>query len=77
LGGWGKNKNPFSFTTEASINLSDDNELMGMMVRAGFVRIFIGIESPNTESLDECNKVQNKTVTLLLPSKESRTRGWK
>ena len=74
--GWmGKNKNPFSFTTEASINLSDDNELMGMMVRAGFVRIFIGIESPNTESLDECNKVQNKNRDLVAAVKRIQNQG--
>jgi len=57
---WQKEKNyPFLFFTEASINLADDEELMEMMVQAGFNRVFIGIETPNEDSLVECNKLQN------------------
>lgn len=52
-------KDPFAFTTEASINLSDDAELLALMVRAGFVKVFIGIESPDKDSLVECNKLLN------------------
>ncbi len=48
-----------NFTTEASINLVDDPELLDLMVRAGFKHVFIGIESPQDESLKECRKVQN------------------
>jgi radical SAM superfamily enzyme YgiQ (UPF0313 family) len=58
-------KSPFSFQTEASINLSDDEELMRLMVRAGFNNVFIGIETPNEESLVECNKLQNKNRDML------------
>jgi radical SAM superfamily enzyme YgiQ (UPF0313 family) len=60
-----KNKHPFSFTTETSINLADDDDLIELMVKAGFVRVFIGIESPSEESLQECNKLQNKNRDLL------------
>ncbi len=57
---WMKNKKyPFSFFTEASINLADDEELMDMMVSAGFDTVFIGIETISKESLSECNKLQN------------------
>jgi len=56
---------PFSFMTEASINLADDDELMRLMVRAGFDAVFVGIESPNEESLVECNKMPNKGRDLL------------
>ncbi len=56
---------PFTFFTEASINLSDDEELMQLMVKAGFDMVFIGIESPNEASLKECNKYQNKGRNLL------------
>jgi len=58
-------KYPFSFTTQASINLSDDEELMRLMVRAGFGSVFVGIETPNEESLAECNKLQNKNRDLI------------
>src|SRR4030066_10552 len=57
---WMENrKNPFYLNTEASINLADDEQLMQLMVQAGFVAVFIGIESPHEESLVECNKTQN------------------
>ena len=63
---WLKGKSyPFTFFTEASINLSDDDELLDLMVKAGFNKIFVGIESPNEESLVECNKYQNKGRNLL------------
>jgi radical SAM superfamily enzyme YgiQ (UPF0313 family) len=57
-------KYPFSFNTQASINIADDDELMSMMVEAGFDCVFIGIESPDEQSLAECNKVQNKGRNL-------------
>ena len=63
---WMKRKrHPFSFNTEASINLSDDEELMQLMVKAGFTSVFVGIETPNEESLAECNKFQNKNRDLV------------
>ncbi|NLC67856.1 MAG: DUF4070 domain-containing protein [Clostridiaceae bacterium] len=60
-----KKKYPFSFLTEASINLADDEELMQLMVKAGFDTVFIGIETPDENSLVECNKFQNKGRDLL------------
>jgi radical SAM superfamily enzyme YgiQ (UPF0313 family) len=60
-----KRKHPFKLYTEASINLADDTELMQLMVKAGFDQVFIGIESPNAESLDECSKHQNKNRDLI------------
>ncbi len=57
---WSKFRDyPFHFFTEASINLADDPELMDMMVEAGFDEVFVGIESPNPESLKEAHKTQN------------------
>jgi radical SAM superfamily enzyme YgiQ (UPF0313 family) len=60
-----KRKSPFFLNTEASINLADDDDLMRLMVRAGFEAVFIGIESPNEESLIECNKNQNRNRDLI------------
>ncbi len=50
---------PFAFTTEASINLADDPELLRLLNRANFVGVFVGIESPNTATLIAMRKKQN------------------
>lgn len=68
-------KYPFSFTTEASINLADDEELMRLMVEAGFFRVFIGIETPNEEGLAECNKLQNRNRDLVASVKKIQNHG--
>ncbi|HIE17879.1 MAG TPA: radical SAM protein, partial [Dehalococcoidia bacterium] len=60
-----KKGRPFSFFTEASLNLSDDDELIHLMVEAGFNAVFIGIETPNEDSLAECGKHQNKNRDLV------------
>ncbi|TSA22988.1 DUF4070 domain-containing protein [bacterium] len=63
---WMKAHNhPFNLNTEASINLADDEELMRLMTRAGFDTVFVGIESPNEESLVECRKVPNNNRDLV------------
>jgi len=62
---WQKGKKEIAFNTEASVNLADDEPLMEMMVKAGFDSVFIGIETPNEESLTECNKQQNKNRNLI------------
>jgi radical SAM superfamily enzyme YgiQ (UPF0313 family) len=56
---------PFTFSTQTSINLADDVELLAMMVEAHFVSTFIGIETPDEVSLNACNKVQNKNRDML------------
>jgi len=55
---------PFTLLTEASVNLADDEELMRMMREANFSKVFLGIETPNVESLYECRKTQNVTRSL-------------
>ena len=62
---WRKDKKGFLFYTEASINLADDNPLMGQMVEAGFNKVFVGIETPDEECLAECGKQQNKNRGLV------------
>jgi len=61
---WRKGKTGCLFITEASINLADDDELIHLMVAAGFASIFIGIETPDDTSLIECNKSQNRNRDL-------------
>jgi len=56
---------PFSFGTETSLNLSDDPVLLDLMVRAGFEEVFVGIETPNEASLEECKKIPNRNRDLI------------
>ena len=74
---WMKEKKyPFSFFTEASLNLADDEKLMRLMTAAGFDGVFVGIESPNEESLVECNKIPNKNRDLLASVKKLQSHGF-
>jgi radical SAM superfamily enzyme YgiQ (UPF0313 family) len=57
---WRKDKKGMPFNTEVSINLADDMELVSLMTEAGFDTVFVGIETPNDESLAECSKFQNR-----------------
>jgi radical SAM superfamily enzyme YgiQ (UPF0313 family) len=50
---------PLVLFTEASLDLADDPELLQLMVEANFVSVFVGIETPNEESLRETKKYQN------------------
>ena len=50
---------PFSFYTEASIDLAERPELMASMVEANFMYVFIGIETPSVEALKGSKKFQN------------------
>ncbi len=73
---WRKEKKyPFVLSTEASINLADDEELMRLMVRAGFNAVFVGIETPNEESLVECAKLQNQNRDLVASVKKIQSYG--
>ncbi len=71
-----KNHYPFTFTTEASLNLADDEELMDMMIKAGFYHTFIGIETPNLESLEECGKYQNMNRDIIESVKKLQRKGF-
>jgi radical SAM superfamily enzyme YgiQ (UPF0313 family) len=74
---WMKEKKyPFTFSTEVSINLADDEELMMLMTDAGFDTVFTGIETPNDESLAECNKITNKGRDLLASVKTLQNHGF-
>jgi len=58
-------KTSFDFLTEASLNLADDPELMKAMKDAGFVSVFLGIETPDESGLIAANKLQNTRRSLL------------
>ncbi len=62
---WQTGRRGIPFYTEASVNLADDDELMQLMVAAGFNQVFVGIETPEEASLVECNKRQNQKRDLV------------
>jgi hypothetical protein len=55
---------PFEFSTEASVNLADDPDLLKMLSDANFFAVFIGIESPDPETLAQTLKKQNTRRNL-------------
>jgi radical SAM superfamily enzyme YgiQ (UPF0313 family) len=56
---------PFKLITEASLNLAEDDELIDLMVKAGFVLVFMGIETPDENSLVGIRKLQNTRHPLI------------
>jgi radical SAM superfamily enzyme YgiQ (UPF0313 family) len=56
---------PFEFTTEASVNLADDDDFLAAMAAANFVGVFMGIESPDTATLVAMKKKQNTRRSLV------------
>lgn len=55
---------PFVFNTEASVDLAEDQELMDLMVECNFNAVFLGIETPDEESLALTKKFQNNRTSL-------------
>lgn len=72
---WRRGKAGNLFFTEASINLADDGPLMDLMVKAGFTKVFIGIETPDETCLSECSKVQNAGRDLVADVKRIQRAG--
>lgn len=63
---WRERTGPaMGFLTEASVNLADEDELLQLMVRSGFKKVFVGLETPVAESLKECRKGQNIKRDLI------------
>jgi len=68
-------KYPFTFNIQCSINLADDEKLMSLMAETGFTSTFVGIETPDELSLQECNKEQNNNRNLLESVKKIQNSG--
>ncbi|MBN1655318.1 MAG: B12-binding domain-containing radical SAM protein [Deltaproteobacteria bacterium] len=76
LAAWMKARDyPFTFLTEASINLADDDELIEMVCEAGFDSVFVGLETVNEKSLYECSKTQNCGRDLVASIKKLQAAG--
>jgi radical SAM superfamily enzyme YgiQ (UPF0313 family) len=73
---WQTQKNfPFSLFTEASINLAQDDELLNLMVEAGFSSVFVGIETPDVNTLASTQKQQNLREDIFENIKKIETHG--
>ena len=66
---------PFSVSTEASITLAQDEELLDLMVAAGFTMVFIGIETPDAKTLAMTHKTQNLREDVLSSVTRIQKRG--
>lgn len=66
LKGWQKEHGyPFRFDTEASLDLAEDDELIDLMLECNFAAVFMGIETPDADSLQLTKKFQNTRSPLL------------
>jgi len=72
---WQQDKWEMSFNTQVSIDLADDEQLMHMMSKAGFETVFIGIETPDENSLAECNKKLNTSRDMVQDVKRIQRAG--
>jgi radical SAM superfamily enzyme YgiQ (UPF0313 family) len=70
-----KHSFPFAIFTEASINLAGDDELMDLMVEAGFNMVFVGIETPDRVSLAAMHKGQNLKCDVAESVKRIQSKG--
>ncbi len=66
---------PFAFFTEASIDLAQDDELLDLMVAAGFRMVFVGIETPDEGTLAYTQKRQNLKSPILESVEKIQRRG--
>lgn len=74
---WRRKTQPaFYFATQLTVNLADDEELMQMLIDAGFRHIFIGIETPSEESLKVSHKTQNLKKNLLTTIHNIHSKGF-
>jgi radical SAM superfamily enzyme YgiQ (UPF0313 family) len=62
---WQHRKRRMPFTSQVSMNLADDDELLRLMAAAGFDTVFVGIETPDDDALAACNKKQNLGRNLV------------
>ena len=70
-----RHRRPFTLFTEASINLAQDEEIMDLMVQAGLDMVFIGIETPVTQTLTHTQKQQNVRADILESVKIIQSKG--
>jgi radical SAM superfamily enzyme YgiQ (UPF0313 family) len=70
-----RNGYPFALSAEASFDLAEDDELLDLMARAGFDMVFIGIETPDENTLTYIRKRQNLRIDMLNGIKKIQQKG--
>jgi radical SAM superfamily enzyme YgiQ (UPF0313 family) len=76
LGPWqAENDYPFRCYAQVSLEVVDDQELLPLMAQAGFVGLFLGIETSDPASLQECNKRQNLNRDLVAAVRTIQSHG--
>jgi radical SAM superfamily enzyme YgiQ (UPF0313 family) len=66
LAGWLEDRGfPFEFSTEASLDLADDADMLRLMKAAGFFAVFVGLETPDAAALEEASKLQNSRRDIV------------
>jgi radical SAM superfamily enzyme YgiQ (UPF0313 family) len=60
-----RNRYPFNFACEATLNIAKQTEVLALMREAAFVTVFVGIETPEIEALKGMRKDQNATLPIL------------
>ena len=76
MGRWGREHGyPMEFNTEVSLNVAQDEELLGLLRDANFTTVFIGIESPRLASLEETGETQNTRADLVASVRKIHTFG--
>jgi radical SAM superfamily enzyme YgiQ (UPF0313 family) len=73
---WQRQRNyPFTLFTEASLDLANDDDLLNLMVEAGFDMVFIGIETPDPATLNAAGKIQNLHGDMLSSVRKIQRKG--
>jgi len=73
---WQRQRNfPFTLFTEASLDLADDDQLMDLMIGAGFDMVFMGIETPDVATLKAAGKQQNLKADMLTSVRKIQKKG--
>jgi radical SAM superfamily enzyme YgiQ (UPF0313 family) len=76
IAAWQKKRNyPFNLFTEATLVLAEDEQLMDQMILAGFNMVFVGIETPDRETLAVTGKTQNLKSDMLTSVRSIQAKG--
>jgi radical SAM superfamily enzyme YgiQ (UPF0313 family) len=63
---WNRSRGePFGFTTQTTVALGRDLEMIDLLTAANFGEVFVGVESPDAEALSRASKRQNLPGQLL------------